>query len=216
MANQYEIDAALAGEQCTEPIATNLRFIWVWDINKPAEGTNLRILRFTRVPFGIISAPFILLATIHHHLTLQNSPLASELRRNKYANNALLGANTTAEALMKSKMAKTVFKSANMNLREFVSNDHVVYKEFGNDPTINSTKFLGIPWNLSDDIITLNFPEKTDEAPTKRKILKTVAKVYDPLELISPCTLWAKLLIQNLWQRNVEWDSELDEFDTQQ
>ena len=193
-----------------------VRFIWVWDTSKPAEGSNLRIMRFARVPFGIISAPFILLATIHHHLSMQNSPLASELRRNTYADNALLGATSTDEALMKAKMAKTVFKSANMNLREFVSNDAVVYKEFGDDPKIITTKFLGIPWNLADDVITLKFPEKTDESPTKRKILRIVATVYDPLGLTSPCTLWAKLLIQNLWQRQVEWDSELDEFDTQQ
>ena len=40
------------------------RFLWVFDTQRPPEGKNLRILRFRRVPFGVISAPFILAATI--------------------------------------------------------------------------------------------------------------------------------------------------------
>ena len=43
-----------------------LRFLWVDDINKPSP--EIVVLRFTRVVFGVSSSPFLLNATIKHHI----------------------------------------------------------------------------------------------------------------------------------------------------
>ena len=43
-----------------------LRFLWVKDIQK--EPLDLQVLRFTCVVFGVASSPFLLNATIRHHL----------------------------------------------------------------------------------------------------------------------------------------------------
>ena len=110
-----------------------VRFLWVHDLAKPALGSNIRIMRFCRVPFGIISSPFILLATIRYQLAQRNSQLTLERKHNTYADNTMLGAVITEEALIKAKNAKLdsllqtlKFKS----LREFLENFLVTIWKF--------------------------------------------------------------------------------------
>lgn len=44
---------------------------------------------------------------------------------------------------------------------------------------------------------------------SKHDVLQLAPKTYDPLGFISPVTVKAKLLIQELWQRKLEWDEPL-------
>jgi len=46
---------------------------------------------------------------------------------------------------------------------------------------------------------------------TKRDVLRESSKVYDPLGLLSPVTIKAKIFIQTLWQHSVEWDEQLSD-----
>jgi len=80
--------------------------------------------------------------------------------------------------------------------------------------TSNPVKVLRIVWDALQDII---FPSPKPEsshftsARTKRVILKCTPSVFDPLGLITPVTISAKLFIQQLWQQCHEWDSDLNE-----
>ncbi|CAG9109031.1 unnamed protein product [Plutella xylostella] len=44
---------------------------------------------------------------------------------------------------------------------------------------------------------------------SKRIVLSMLAQIFDPLGLINPCTLKAKLILQTLWANNIPWDAEL-------
>lgn len=45
---------------------------------------------------------------------------------------------------------------------------------------------------------------------TKREIVKWISSIFDPLGLTSPVTISAKLFLQQLWQKQFDWDTELN------
>ena len=68
------------------------RFLWDTD-------RGLRVMRILRVPFGNCSSPFMLNATIKHHLAqFKQSKVVSELQGYLYVDDWLSGANSELEA----------------------------------------------------------------------------------------------------------------------
>jgi len=66
-------------------------------------------------------------------------------------------------------------------------------------------KILGLKWDpLSDTFSFKGHP--TIKSPTKRSILSDIARVFDPLGLLSPITLWTKHVMQRLWTDGIGWD----------
>ena len=69
------------------------------DLNIPQAENNLQILRFTRVPFGAISSPFLLGATILYHLKKKEAEVAKKIERDIYMGNVITGENSTSKAV---------------------------------------------------------------------------------------------------------------------
>ena len=46
---------------------------------------------------------------------------------------------------------------------------------------------------------------------TKRLVLRIVASIFDPLELVSPIVIIGKELLQTLWSRDYQWDDVIEE-----
>ena len=77
-------------------------------------------------------------------------------------------------------------------------------------------KALGLKWNTPTDslvfMIELDFVKlKSETLFTKRELASLVAKIFDPIGLISPFTVRSKLLLQSLWTQGIGWDVELPE-----
>ena len=67
---------------------------------------------------------------------------------------------------------------------------------------------LGCVWIPSEDVIGIH-SQVHAVSMTKRGILQGMASVFDPLGVVSPFTLKAKLLIQRLWTLKYSWDEQL-------
>ena len=67
---------------------------------------------------------------------------------------------------------------------------------------------LGLRWNKDSDTIAVTFPQEI-VAATKRGVLGKTARVYDPLDLVSPLTLEGKMLYRDACQKKMAWDAEL-------
>ena len=70
-------------------------------------------------------------------------------------------------------------------------------------------KVLGIPWNIKDDELQISFPSVPGVTATRRSVLSSLASVFDPLELLTPALVPAKLYFQTQWAEKRGWDEQL-------
>jgi hypothetical protein len=97
--------------------------------------------------------------------------------------------------------------------------------------TESNLRVLGLGWDPVADCllyeVVLNFSKKrrgvrtgpnfkVDDLPsslpevlTKRTVLEQVMKIYDPLCLMRPFTLWRKIYFRELWCLKLDWDTPL-------
>ena len=188
------------------------RFLWLKDVNLPVDADNLVGYRFCRVPFGVISSPFLLSATIQHHLSKEQYKVTEEIQNNMYVDNMLAGASSPNEALSFYEEAKTTFDGASMNLRSWASNCkefvELLPEEDRSDAQIQ--KCLGLQWDTVAETFNINpISLAEDIVHTKRSILKTLASFYDPLGFHIPVIVRAKCLLQDIWKEGYDWDDPL-------
>ena len=191
------------------------RFLWLKDINKPPSSTNIDTYRFTRVPFGISSSPFLLAGTIQTHLEKRGTPEALQIRDDIYVDNLITGTDSQEKAKLFYRKAKDIFKDASMNLRDWKSNNRDLNDSIPFEDKIleEDTKVLGLNWKSEQDtlhVIAKRFNEM-GPATTKRQVLTTIASLFDPLGLLSPTTIEMKLFLQKLWINGQQWDDELSD-----
>ena len=100
-----------------------LRFLWVDDNEK--DQPQPLVLRFTRVVFGVSSSPFLLNATIRHHLEKHSSlqpTLVEKLSKSFYVDDIITGASDEDQAYHIYQASKEILKEGGFNLRKFCSN----------------------------------------------------------------------------------------------
>ena len=71
-------------------------------------------------------------------------------------------------------------------------------------------KLLGLTW--LPKLNTLSFSFECDDSESKinkRKVLYSIAKLYDPLGLLSPLIIRCKIFMRTLWVKKLDWDQEL-------
>ena len=100
-----------------------LRFLWFDDITK--DRPQVCAFRFARVVFGVSSSPFLLNATIRHHLKkyLSSHPqLVNSILQAIYVDDIVGGAETEEKALTLYKESKALLRTGGFNLRKFTTN----------------------------------------------------------------------------------------------
>ena len=111
-----------------------LRFLWIDDVEKPQP--QLQQMRFTRVVFGVSASPFLLNATISHHLEKYHNDhpeLVNTLKRSIYVDDVTYGADQEDDAYKLYTMSKKVFADGGFNLRKFVTNSPTLCKRISEE-----------------------------------------------------------------------------------
>ena len=194
-----------------------LRFLWVKDIN--SNETEIIIRRFTRVTFGTIASQFLLASAISKHLSQYEKidPLSvKKFLKNLYVDDSINRANINDEE------AYHFYKNSKNYLLKggFIHSNPVLQKKINQiensvEPVQSENlRVLGIQWDKFKDtfIIDLHkiFTNGFNSPITKRNISRLIARIYDPLGIISPIVLLLKIYFQKLTTLKNNWDTDLN------
>ena len=84
---------------------------------------GVKTMKFVKVPLGNKSSPFLLNATVKHHLAkYEETCTVKELRENLYVDDWLTGGNTVEQCLEMIREGNEVMSSASMPLAKWASN----------------------------------------------------------------------------------------------
>lgn len=191
-----------------------LRFLWIDFEDKQI------VFRHRRVVFGVNSSPFLLGATIEHHLTgclekvgkgdaKYSLDTIEKLARGFYVDNCVVSVPDKTAALRFIQEATEVMKEANFDLRGWQFND-----EDNDEKTV--VPLLGLDWYLGRDVIKISDGCLQSNADfdtlvvSKRLILSMAQRVFDVIGYTCPTTLVPKLILQQLWEKKLTWDEPVD------
>ncbi|KAL7727244.1 hypothetical protein ACLKA6_016002 [Drosophila palustris] len=95
---------------------------------------------------------------------------------------------------------------------------HSNHPDFVDDNTIKDlnlmdysvTSALGLTWNQREDVLLFAFRSKRSfNEVTKRTILSLASSLFDPLGLVGPVIVTAKIILQELWILKLHWDESV-------
>ena len=182
-----DIEKAFLMISVTEKDRDVLRFLWIKDVKK--DPPELQVLRFTRVVFGVSSSPFLLNATIRHHLEgfqTSHPDLVHQLLQSIYVDDVVCGAGLQEAAYQLYVGAKGILREGGFNLRKFVTNSpdlqerinrseesHTNPKDLGigeetyakatlgksQRTLLGERKVLGVRWDVDSDQLVLNLED---------------------------------------------------------
>lgn len=146
-----------------------------------------------------------------------------------YVDDFLDSVDTVDEAVQLVKDVKTIHATAGFNITKFRSNAPEVLAAIGEpeassdkpitcDKQATSERVLGLIWDPVKDVFTFDASclqtqllFQRNVTPTKRQVLQTVMKLFDPLGYISHYTIHGKILMQEIWRSGTNWDEPIAE-----
>ncbi|XP_030386878.1 uncharacterized protein LOC115633562 [Scaptodrosophila lebanonensis] len=174
--------------------------------------------RMTRVTFGVTCSPFLLTSTIQQHLQMQDpahAAICQKLQDSFYVDDLVTSVATLRDAEDLYYQSKIIMQGASFNLRKWNSNDAELKRKF-KETDVNLArvqKVLGVQWDTITDELSVDIKPIITYVqslrPTKRNVLRAMARIYDPLGILGPFTINIKILLQKIWKEHLEWDATL-------
>ncbi|XP_051159293.1 uncharacterized protein LOC127280380 [Leptopilina boulardi] len=184
---------------------------------------EIKHFRLLTVTYGTKSAPYLANRVIKQLAADEGEdfPEAKTVLENDfYVDDGLFGGNDLEKTrVLKNDLCKLLARGGFM-LYKFSSNapellsGHTDIEESKNldiVETESNCSVLGLVWNSKDDEFRFTVAMQPFSVVTKRLILSVISKLFDPLGLVAPIIIVAKIIMQDLWLQKFQWDSELPE-----
>lgn len=199
-----------------------LRFLW-WpsgDVSMPAVEHRMMVHLF-----GAVSSPscanFALRQTAKDNKDCFRTEVTNTVENNFYVDDCLKSLPTEHEAVELVKDLTSLCQAGGFHLTKWVSNSRTVLAHIPKEDRAQNAReldldreklpterALGLLWCVDNDVFKFNITVKC-KSHTRRNLLSVVSSIYDPLGFLSPFTLPAKLLIQDLCRSKCGWDEEI-------
>ena len=116
-----------------------------------------------------------------------------------YVDNIMSGCDTEEDVIKYYTTSQNIMKEAKFNLRSWSSNSELLTAKASQDKVAadsTDVNVLGMKWNVLTDTLSLT-PRPSlsnhNNLVTKREVLHESSAIFDPLELISPVTIKARI-----------------------
>ncbi|GFU57618.1 uncharacterized protein TNCV_3637751 [Trichonephila clavipes] len=116
------------------------------------------------------------------------------------------------ETIVLRQQLKGILKSAVMELHKLCANHEKLSpgpEQNYNFATLTETKTLGVSWKPNLDCFLIKVKVCLDSSYSKRDVLSTIAKIFDPVGLMAPVISKVKIFLQRLWRSKLEWNDLL-------
>ncbi|XP_018373017.1 PREDICTED: uncharacterized protein LOC108767570 [Trachymyrmex cornetzi] len=149
-------------------------------------------------------------------LALDNSQTypgaAATIQNDFYMDDLITGSDSVSHLRQLKQDVVKILATARQELRKWNSNVLELLSNSENERPLASkeeVKTLGIHWNAQEDMFKFKVTIPREACKSKRGILSVIAQIYDPLGLIGPVIVKAKLFMRSLWKLSVNWDDKL-------
>ena len=180
---------------------------------------EIRELRMTRVTYGVASSSY------HSTRALQesgknhgpNPNTVNVILNDIWVDDLLSGADTLEEAcVLQDNLIETLNENC-LPLRKWSSNEPQLVTRLSKDlqeagkvyeinDKFHQIKTLGLTWHPLEDHFVYASSSEYISITTKRFFLSDVSKHFDPIGLIAPVLVVAKVIIQSCWKLDLEWN----------
>ncbi|XP_044594867.1 uncharacterized protein LOC123272233 [Cotesia glomerata] len=196
-----------------------------WDLQRilwKNEKDELIIYQLMTVTYGMACAPFLALRVMQQLVEDEGPkyPLAiSTLTKGRYVDDVFGGEDSIQEAQETVKQVNNLCMAGGFPLKKWISNEPSTLQSISSadqllasSVTIDKSTVvhaLGMNWSPITDKFQFTWNIPAYSKITKRTILSTIARFFDPLGLLAPVVITAKIFIQQLWTNQLDWDDPL-------
>ncbi|XP_018395706.1 PREDICTED: uncharacterized protein LOC108774166 [Cyphomyrmex costatus] len=178
--------------------------------------------RLMTVTYGTAAAPYLALRVLKQLTEDEGShfPLAVPILNSQiYVDDCIFGADDKTLARETRNQLIALLSKGGFRLRKWASNcDDLLTDLDPSDHGLSNIqmltgdeqlKVLGIAWNPVSDVFYFQVNLAQELSKTKRAILSTISKLFDPLGWAAPVVITAKIFMQQLWLLKRQWDEEI-------
>ena len=199
----------------------SLRFLWREDPT-----TDVVVYQYTRHILGAKDSPtcanYALQRTARDNVN-QYPEATKAVLENFYMDDYLDSVESPERALKRSKELVHLLHLGGFKPNKFVSNvpnlaDRIDGSTQSTEPKViasskeDSSHVLGLKWDHNNDtlVVSRGTSSTVTKSLTQRLVLSLVSKVFDPIGLVAPFTVGARLLLKDIWRVSGQhWDEEL-------
>nr|XP_041631491.1 uncharacterized protein LOC121502313 [Drosophila kikkawai] len=177
----------------------------------------LSTFELNTVTYGTAAAPYLAIRSMSYladHFMDKLRIGAEAIKSSFYVDDFLGGSDTVEELHQIKREVTTILQDGQLELAKWHSN----HCKFVDDNTIKHlqlddemlTSTLGLKWDQVRDTFMFSFsPRVESDHVTKRTILSVASSLFDPLGLVTPIIIVAKIILQELWLLKLHWDESV-------
>lgn len=191
---------------------------------RDAPNKEIQCAQLQTVTYGLKSSTFLAtrclneLASRFAHIYPEGAHI---LLNHCYVDDICTGNNDLQKLLDMKNQLIAILKLGGFKLHKWSSNSEYVLSDIpcalqisneidlckGDDQYV---KTLGIKYNTQTDTLNISCPQtELLDVYTKRQTLGFIGRLFDPLGLVGPIIVLAKIIMQQTWLEKISWDSPL-------